>query len=1373
MAPDQRHGSRYASSSESETPSKRPPVTTGRGRDRGTRRRSDGQFDIWFLEFSNAFNLNLPRPNSSFLSDEVGVSSYYDDSSFYRRLKTVYYEDNHDIVLRLFKKRASAIHSKWVKKPRGESDTTPSLTHLPRASTEPERISLLDSLKEVLDFVNPGETRSKRPSVGGSSTSPSPKRSRAVAAPSMPPRALSRLDSGEVRASTPLPDLHVPHGSSNSRSSQQQHVYGLIPSVNTSRSSLVSRVFTEAEDFDSRSVFPATQDTEVNLVVESSQQRLRQPSPSVVDSLAPSSSTERALVTSFEERKTFEHNVIQSSTQDVAQTSLYLDPSGGEPDLSPHDHYIAHDLRPDAAHDTIDDDLLLPRGLLDESYSTSNAPDALKFKKRLHDMWPALPPHLRNIPLAVRWEIMRVVLHCEASMEELHFQYEPKMNDQNTLWSSLQRLSCFKGRTFPEKSRPEAWRAAMSDHFRSADQVVVLSGSLALNPSKVGPLFKLSLNPLRLDLPHRLDRRFGSDRFLELIMPSPHAKEIRNLSKGNEPAIVDSILSWLAESPHFLLSRSWRSFGTKSATKKVQIDDILRPEKRTVVQERVYLFAEDGNDFRRLEATQNVSPKFEPNSEHTRMKRESLLDWLLQIQQNKKNQEQSIYKLFSRIALGLSRTQPTIIVEPGQMRHRDSDILSPSNKVMNDGIARMSTALVRKIRDVIGLDDIPAGYQGRFGSAKGFWIRDTEDTSDDIWIETYPSQRKWQCDFREEDHRTFEVRNVSRELKSANLNLQLLPILEDRAASAPIMKAEVGKFMKDSIELEIKTQKEAMKDPAQFRLWVHENAPSLRRQDRVRLGHVPWAAGLPTNREDQMELLLSQGFDPTKLEFLSSIAYGLRKQKCDELQERLNVKIGRSTYAFMVIDFRGILEAGEVHLGFSSKFTDEQSDFSETHLHGMDVLVARTPAHYPTDIQKVKAVFKPELGSLKDVIIFPSKGNIPLADMLSGGDYDGDMAWVCWEPKIVDNFINIDQPLPNIPNLFERGVLTQKKTTYESLARSCEHKDVTTAFIKEAFRFNMEPGLLGICTNYKEKLCYSRNSVRDEHAIFMSTLISHLVDRAKQGIVLTEKDWNEHRKFLNSKQGDVRRAKQSLELLTPRYKDNNWSSKDPPTHIIDYVKFVVGKPTVERELKELDEHLRDAKTWDQDLVKFVKFFERHVKSHDVRKQEEGSGKKTGDTWGKILKGLEKSIRTVAEHWTNYPEKEKFDAKVMSTYEKWKEIQPPKFSSRMMPAMLEESLSRVGLSPWDLLKASYCFKLYYRDSPKLPWFIAGYQLAFLKALVVSEGSGAFPVLMTPGVYATVRPDAKLVRAIAALNEGRCYEQASEGLEDVDTLSDQDV
>lgn len=92
----------------------------------------------------------------------------------------------------------------------------------------------------------------------------------------------------------------------------------------------------------------------------------------------------------------------------------------------------------------------------------------------------------------------------------------------------------------------------------------------------------------------------------------------------------------------------------------------------------------------------------------------------------------------------------------------------------------------------------------------------------------------------------------------------------------------------------------------------------------------------------------------------------------------MNIGVAKSTYAFMIADPLAVLEEGEVHMSFSTAFDNENM------LHDINVLVARLPAALPSDIQKVRAVFKLELKCYKDVIVFSSKGSRSLAEKLSG-----------------------------------------------------------------------------------------------------------------------------------------------------------------------------------------------------------------------------------------------------------------------------------------------------------------------------------------------------------------------------------------------------
>lgn len=180
----------------------------------------------------------------------------------------------------------------------------------------------------------------------------------------------------------------------------------------------------------------------------------------------------------------------------------------------------------------------------------------------------------------------------------------------------------------------------------------------------------------------------------------------------------------------------------------------------TLYQRRVYFFATNGNNFRMPYTRGSIPPPEEaltPNT-RTQLKLSGLLEWAIRLQHNAK---QPVSKLFSRLALSLSPTYPTVVLERGQIRHRPKDL--GVQAVMNDGIGRMSRSLAHKIARWLGLTETPVCFQGRFGCAKGIWIINTDDDlSDDDWIETYPSQRKWDCDFQDLEFRRFDVKNWPR-----------------------------------------------------------------------------------------------------------------------------------------------------------------------------------------------------------------------------------------------------------------------------------------------------------------------------------------------------------------------------------------------------------------------------------------------------------------------------------------------------------------------------------------------------------------------------------------------------------------------------------
>ncbi|TLS31410.1 hypothetical protein PpBr36_02497 [Pyricularia pennisetigena] len=949
-------------------------------------------------------------------------------------------------------------------------------------------------------------------------------------------------------------------------------------------------------------------------------------------------------------------------------------------------------------------------------------------KDRLDMVWPRLPEWLHSAPLAIAWEVTRIALHCNIDLGDVEgLVYKQSWNDPNTLRSDLHKHPLFQkdkndknDKTFPEQCSVDAWNAALENFDK-----IVLAAELEPNPATTGAFFILKLKALSIEPSHRLSRRFGADRFLEVLYPS-HASSIK------DPALRAILNNWLSRGSHSFVGRKWAAFFTKDGGyRRPAREDRLGIDLTPVSQNRIYFFAEDGIRFQPPRHDLNAS--FSGNSlTRTALPVHKMLNWLLELHLGQ-NQRQPWPKLFSRIQLGLSRTEPAVVFGTSEICAEENDLMSPTGKVMNDGIGLMSQRVAREIQGFFGIQDLPCAVQGRLGSAKGMWIIDPFDQSDKRWIKTYPSQRKWVCTFDEDPHyRTLEIKTYAKPLRSASLNLQFLPVLHDRCKNKHGMQDSIGDLLRTSLRAELKSMQVALRSPQQFLQWVHENSSRGQGLGSTTF-EVPRLGGLPERDEDVMAEMIRAGFDPREQKYLQDIVWRTQKQKCETLREKLNIKVGMSTYALMVVDFWGVVPEGEVHLCFSEKFTCD--GFSGTLLSDQEVLVARSPAHYISDIQKVKAVFRPELKDLKDVVVFSRNGNVALADKLSGGDYDGDIAWVCWDRRIVDNFQNA--AVPKTPDLFQQGYLSKIPGTMSDLVRDLGLEKGTGEMIARGLEFNMRQNFLGICTNFKERLCYKRKNVNDPVAILLSTLVSNLVDQGKQGIVFDEASWKRLKDELHPKHDS---------LESPPYKENTWRwNSRLPEHIIDHLKFTVAKPLIDEELGGFDKSLQNksgekANCWDTDLVAVYKHWDG-LKSSSV---------------GMLLKALKSDIDKVAESWKKRMAgdrpKGEYRTNINKVYGEWLAIKPAIHLHKSLQdsktvAMLMQSYLHPEQTNWALLKASMTFKYYINKNASFVWKIAGTQLMLIKA--TTAGRQLAPV--TQELIPFLRPDKKMIDRFAAVRE----------------------
>lgn len=129
---------------------------------------------------------------------------------------------------------------------------------------------------------------------------------------------------------------------------------------------------------------------------------------------------------------------------------------------------------------------------------------------------------------------------------------------------------------------------------------------------------------------------------------------------------------------------------------------------------------------------------------------------------------------------------------------------------------------------------------------------------------------------------------------------------------------------------------------------------------------------------------------------------------------------------------------------------------------------------------------------LKDIIVFSTKARSSLASKLSGGDYDGDGAWVYWDTAIVDNFFNV--AVPECPDLVKEGYVDKISMTYKELVQG--HEDPTSIFLRRSFDSIFEVACLVYARTSRRSSATSKTSIR---TVFPCTLLSTLVDQAKTG----------------------------------------------------------------------------------------------------------------------------------------------------------------------------------------------------------------------------------------------------------------------------------
>jgi len=925
----------------------------------------------------------------------------------------------------------------------------------------------------------------------------------------------------------------------------------------------------------------------------------------------------------------------------------------------------------------------------------SKIPHYIRDIPKQHLFTEQLPNSCKKFPYFINFMCCRVAIeHGLTISQVMHGINTKTVADSSNFWGTIcNNLKV----TDVHRDSKKVWSAAKKN-FENWTFKGKIEYDLAAKPG--GAAFKLKLNPIARELSCRLQRKFGSDRFLYL--------HVQDFEKGLPSRIVKKDIENIEKHwalwfgcTHFFLGRKWRAFHIEQLQRKNSIGN---------TDKRIVLFATEGIGI------------------DNPMEVGAMLNWFFPF---KKIKDQSFSKAFSRVDLGLSRTIPTLAFKFSQIRRvkdtladgsaederfndQNSSIIWPTSyparAVMNDGCAMISIGAARKIwtiyKEVTGCrDPIPSAFQGRIGGAKGMWYI-SSDPSDgdpnDIWIQVTESQLKFP--FHDEDisetgdpiRTTFEFLKYTYKPIPSNLHISFIPILVDRGVHLQTIENIIVEHLNEEREELI----QVLSSPIRLYTWLHQ---------RGSFSYDTEDAQIYRSLPRKIKNMLESGFTPNAEPYLANCLYTSIRKHQIWMEAKLKVPLSKSTNVYGIADPCGVLAPGEVHMEFSSLFEDKLTGSRFRALEG-DILVARQPACRRSDIQRVHAVYRKELSHLVDVVVFPAKGKFPLAGRLQGGDYDGDTFWLCWDENLVKPFKNAPFPVET-PDPAKYGIWKDTRR----LADIMDVQNLSTVdnLLQEAVKLRMSKSLLGQATNLAETVAYHENRIQSYRLEKLYDVHDLLVDAPKNGYVYTNADYNKFikkdLKCISFTKPAYKQAKEDCENFKDRGRSDNNRVKTyryNESNPLDYLFFCILRKHNVTTLARVGNAFPE-KVSDDDDLKYPYIILRGTGSEAIKQELEILDGKLKDLERTYLdrchsnNGREKNLSS--EEWDEiYDECTRKYLSILP-----EQTGPPEINAWVFPYL------RRDWSVWRKIRAS----AFYSKFPKrhnLVWAVAGPDLAMLKS-----------------------------------------------------------
>jgi hypothetical protein len=328
--------------------------------------------------------------------------------------------------------------------------------------------------------------------------------------------------------------------------------------------------------------------------------------------------------------------------------------------------------------------------------------------------------------------------------------------------------------------------------------------------------------------------------------------------------------------------------------------------------------------------------------------------------------------------------------------------------------------------------------------------------------------RKSMTKFDSTGNTDVEICGIASRPLSLFLNRALIKILEDLGIHSNVF-LEMQRQMIESLE-------KALNQPML--------AAKLLSSEHLDLIHM----------SDLIRNLCAMELSPYSDPFIQSSVDMLALFKLRDLKYRGRIHVKQGVKLYGIMDETGYLKANEI---FCSREVD---GFNEI-LVRERVLVTRSPALHPGDVQIVKAVQPPSwssgnpLNSLINVIVFSQHGVRDIPSMLGGGgkltmiwptklirssDLDGDLFDIIWDPSLIPSYLVQPADYP--------------KTQPVDIGRPVVAADIINHFVEF-----MDNDRVGAISNMHLQLA-DLKTVHSEECKKLAEMASTAVDYPKTGI---------------------------------------------------------------------------------------------------------------------------------------------------------------------------------------------------------------------------------------------------------------------------------